>query len=173
MCGNYILIPHYAFLIAHYSLLLSLLPSVIRALLFQLYAKCSYPLHSKMLFLSIHPPFQKKKKVEGGGCQREEKKGAEKPTLSILFFSVLGGVCVRFWLLDGFCSNKQSKIQAWKGTFKGAISCLKYYLSNCGYGMFSFSFISRQALLGGQTAAMRTWYVILKQENHKSCSQLT
>lgn len=33
----------------------------------------------------------------------------EKPTLSILFFSVLGGVCLRFWLLDGFCSNKQRK----------------------------------------------------------------
>lgn len=170
MCGNYILIPHYAFLIAHYSFLLSLLPSVIRALLFQLHAKCSYPLHSEILFLSTHSPFQKKKK----GGQRGTKKGEEKPPLSILFFSVLGGVCVRFWLLDGFCSNKQSKIQAWKGTFKGAISCLEYCLSNYGYGMLSFYFISRQPLLVGQTAARRTQYVvILKQENHKSCSHLT
>lgn len=171
MCGNYILIPHYAFLIAHYSFLLSLLPSVIRALLFQLHTKCSYPLHSKILFLSIHPPFQKKKKEGAKGGKKGVCGG--NPTLSILFFSVLGGVCVRFWLLDGFCSNKQSKIQAWKGSFKGAISCLKYYLSNYGYGMFSFSFIWRQPLLGEQNAAMRTWYVvILKQENHKSCSQL-
>lgn len=109
MCGNYILIPHYAFLIAHYSLLLSLLSSAIRALLFQLHAKCSYPLHSKILFLRIHPPFPKKKKE---GAKWGEKRGEEKPSLSILFSSVLGGVCVRFWLLDGFCSNKQSKIQA-------------------------------------------------------------
>lgn len=145
-------ITHFSLLITH--ALLSFLPSVIRALLFRLHAKHSCPLHTKILFLSTHPPFQKK----GGGWKKRAgrgKKEEEKPALSILFFSVLGGVCLRFWLLDGFCSNKQRKIQDRKGTFKGAISCLKYYLSHYGYGMFLF-FILKVPLLVGQAAAMRT-----------------
>lgn len=164
-------ITHFSLLITHS--LLSFLPSVIRALLFQLRAKCSYPVHSKILFLSTHPPFQKKKKKKWwGGKIKKKKKREEKPTLSILFFSVLGGVCLRFWLLDGFCSNKQRKIQDWKGTFKGAISCLKYYLSNDGYGMFLFSFILRLPLLVGQTAAMRTWSVVFLQHENMRTTNL-
>ena len=161
-------ITHFSLLITHS--LLSFLPSVIRALMFQLHAKCSYPLHSTILFLSTHPPFQKKKKKKRGG--RRRKKEEEKPTLSILFFSVLGGVSLRFWLLDGFCSNKQRKIKDWKGTFKGAISCLKYYLSNYGYEMFLFSLILKLPLLVGQTAAMRTWFVVFLQHENMRTTNL-
>lgn len=104
-------ITHFSLLITHS--LLSFLPSVIRALLFRLHAKCSCPLRGKILVLSTHPPFQKKRDGEEGG-----KKAEEKPTLSVLFFSVLGGVSLSFWLLDGFCSNKQKKSRTEKALLK-------------------------------------------------------
>lgn len=157
-------ITHFSLLITHS--LLSFLPSVIRALLFRLHAKCSCPLHRKILFFSTHPPFQKKRGREVGG-----KKEEEKPTLSVLFSSVLGGVCLSFWLLDGFCSNKQRKIQDWKVTFKGAISCLKYYLSNYGYRMF-LSFIGRLPHLVGQAAALRAWFVVFLQHENRRTTNL-
>jgi len=55
--------------------------------MFQLHAKCSYPLHSTILFLSTHPPFQKKKKKEGG---KEEKKGGGKAYSVYIVFLCFG-----------------------------------------------------------------------------------
>lgn len=129
------LYPHPALHISHYSF-----PAFISAICdqsFTVSTACKMLLSCAqwVTFLNSHPLLQKE----------EKKKVGERPTWSILFFSVLGGVCLlRFWLLDGCCSNQQrKKTQDWKGTFKGAISCLQYYLSHYGHGIFLFSFMLR------------------------------